>query len=215
MMLLLRYLPTGQAEGNKADMYMYSLFHLDCAWAQRSWFHRDDAPRGSFFSALLALSGSNADVSFMLVCISVRINPLTKTGQPASVIKFFGYQLLQIGDEITAHRCLTLNMPRYFSRSRQSWLNDVIWRPFYLHGLTSIPTWISNYTHYKVWEEITYPFQKSSSCAVEDVEWLSNFIPHWVCMLGFKLNHVSKRAPGDRGWFGITDNYRDFVKKHW
>ena len=107
---------------------------------------------------------------------------------------------------------LTLNMPRYFPRSRQSWLNDVIWRPFYLHGLTSIPILISNYTHYKVWGEITYPFPKSSSCAVEDVEWVSNFIPHWVWMLGFKLNHVSKSAPGDKGWCGITDNYRDFVK---
>ena len=30
---------------------------------------------------------------------------------------------------------------------------------FYLqwHGLTLIPAWISNYIHYKVWDEITYP----------------------------------------------------------
>ena len=32
------------------------------------------------------------------------------------------------------------------------------WGPFYWHGLTLMPTWISNYTHYKVWDEITYPF---------------------------------------------------------
>ena len=29
---------------------------------------------------------------------------------------------------------------------------------FYLHGLTLIPAWISNYIHYKLWDEITYPF---------------------------------------------------------
>ena len=27
--------------------------------------------------------------------------------------------------------------------------------PFYLHGLTLTPAWISNYMHYKVWDEIT------------------------------------------------------------
>ena len=30
--------------------------------------------------------------------------------------------------------------------------------PFYLHGLTLIRAWISNYIHYKVWNEIIYPF---------------------------------------------------------
>ena len=30
--------------------------------------------------------------------------------------------------------------------------------PFYLLGLTLIPAWISNHMHYKVWDEITYPF---------------------------------------------------------
>ena len=30
--------------------------------------------------------------------------------------------------------------------------------PFYQHGLTLIPAWISNYIYYKVWDEITYPF---------------------------------------------------------
>ena len=32
------------------------------------------------------------------------------------------------------------------------------WGPFYWHGLTLIPAWISNYIHYKVWDEIIYPF---------------------------------------------------------
>ena len=29
-------------------------------------------------------------------------------------------------------------------------------RPLNEYGLTSIPGWISNYIHYKVWNEITY-----------------------------------------------------------
>ena len=45
--------------------------------------------------------------------------------------------------------------------------------PFYLHGLTLIPAWISNYTHYEVLYEIT--------CATVEVwEWISNFIPHFT-----------------------------------
>ena len=39
--------------------------------------------------------------------------------------------------------------------------------PFYLHGLTLIPAWISNYTHYNVWEEITYPFLNFNGATVE------------------------------------------------
>ena len=34
----------------------------------------------------------------------------------------------------------------------------IIWSPFYWHGLTLIPTWISNDIHYKMCHEITYPF---------------------------------------------------------
>ena len=33
-----------------------------------------------------------------------------------------------------------------------------LWAPFYQHGLTLILAWISNYIHYKLWDEITYPF---------------------------------------------------------
>ena len=28
--------------------------------------------------------------------------------------------------------------------------------PFYWHGSTLIPTWISDYIHYKMWDEIAY-----------------------------------------------------------
>ena len=46
-----------------------------------------------------------------------------------------------------------------------SW--DMAWAPFYYHGLTSIPAWISNYTHYNVWDEITYPFLNFNGATVE------------------------------------------------
>ena len=39
--------------------------------------------------------------------------------------------------------------------------------PFYKHGLTLIPAWISNHIHYKVWDEITYPFLNFNGATVE------------------------------------------------
>ena len=32
---------------------------------------------------------------------------------------------------------------------------------------TSGPAWISNYTHYNVWDEITYPFLNFNGATVE------------------------------------------------
>ena len=55
-----------------------------------------------------------------------------------------------------------------------------IYGPFHWHGLTLIPTWISNYTHYNVWDEITYPFLNFNGATVEVWEWISNFIPHFT-----------------------------------
>ena len=44
-----------------------------------------------------------------------------------------------------------------------------------MHGtLTLILAWISNYIHYKVWDEITYPFLNFNGCTVEVKEWISN-----------------------------------------
>ena len=43
-----------------------------------------------------------------------------------------------------------------------------------------IPAWISNYIHYKVWDEITYPFPNFNSCTIEVWEWIGNFIPHFT-----------------------------------
>ena len=35
--------------------------------------------------------------------------------------------------------------------------------------------WINNYIHYKIQDEITYPFPNFNGCTVEVWEWLSNF----------------------------------------
>ena len=34
-------------------------------------------------------------------------------------------------------------------------------------ALTFIPAWINNYTHYNVWDEITYPFLNFNGATVE------------------------------------------------
>ena len=39
--------------------------------------------------------------------------------------------------------------------------------PFYWHGLTLIPAWITNYMPGEVWGEITYPFLNFNGCTVE------------------------------------------------
>ena len=65
-------------------------------------------------------------------------------------------------------------------------------------------TWINcnPIIHYKMWDEITYPFPNFNGCTVEVWEWISNIIPHftgecdYLSMLGIKLIHVTKCAPG-------------------
>ena len=72
---------------------------------------------------------------------------------------------------------------------------------FYLHQLTLILTWISNFMFYKVWDEITYSFLNFNSETVDMWEWISNFTPKLkVCVItfpccGFKLIHFSERDP--------------------
>ena len=42
------------------------------------------------------------------------------------------------------------------------------------------PAWISNYIHYKVYDEIIYPFPKFNGAAIELWEWISYFISHFI-----------------------------------
>ena len=41
-------------------------------------------------------------------------------------------------------------------------------------------SWISNYIHFKAWDEITYPFPNFNGCTIEVWEWISNFIPYFT-----------------------------------
>ena len=52
--------------------------------------------------------------------------------------------------------------------------------PFYLHGLTLIPAWISYHIPGKVWNDITNLFPNFNGATVEVREYISNFIPHFV-----------------------------------
>ena len=77
--------------------------------------------------------------------------------------------------------------------------------PFYQHGLTLITAWIGNHMPSKVWDEITYAFLNFNVRTRMD-KW---FHPihyngcNYLSMLGLKLNHVSKRAPGLQGAPGL------------
>ena len=46
--------------------------------------------------------------------------------------------------------------------------------------LTLIPTWISKYIHYKVWNEITYSFTNFNGTTVKVWEWINNFILDFI-----------------------------------
>ena len=40
--------------------------------------------------------------------------------------------------------------------------------------------WISNYIHYEMCDEITYPFPSFNDATVEFGEWINNFIAHFI-----------------------------------
>ena len=53
------------------------------------------------------------------------------------------------------------------------------WRPLLL---TLISARISNYTHYKMWDEITHPYPNFNGATIKVWEWISNFIPQSVTL---------------------------------
>ena len=77
-------------------------------------------------------------------------------------------------------------------------------RPSYLHELTLIP-WINNHIHYKMWDEIIYPFTSFNDCTVEVWEWINNFTPlfigHTITYPWDPSESISlKGAPGVYAW---------------
>ena len=74
-----------------------------------------------------------------------------------------------------------------------SWNETAPGNPLYLQGLTWIPTWISNCTYYKMWDEITHSFPNFNGATVDVWEWKDDFIPHftglWLLIhIGIKVN---------------------------
>ena len=47
-------------------------------------------------------------------------------------------------------------------------------------------TWISNYTHNIVWDDIAYQFSNFNGATVDVWEWISNFIPY---ISGYMINY--------------------------
>ena len=66
---------------------------------------------------------------------------------------------------------LVINLTNLFNKVikwSQHWLlGDKEDKPVFWHGLTLILAWISNYSHYNMWGEITYPFLNFNVCTVE------------------------------------------------
>ena len=52
--------------------------------------------------------------------------------------------------------------------------------PMVADGLALIPTWISNHTHYKIWDGVTNPVANFNGVAIEVWEWISNFVPYFT-----------------------------------
>ena len=61
----------------------------------------------------------------------------------------------------------------------------------WLTWLTLVSAWISNYIHYKVGDENTYPFLNFNGATVEIYEWISN---DHLLIMGFRLIHFCKRG---------------------
>ena len=77
----------------------------------------------------------------------------------------------------------SISDPRLFSHMVR-WTSPM--SPYFLSvapfitGLTSIPGWISNFFHYNVWNEMTYPFSNYNGGTVQIWERISNFIVHFT-----------------------------------
>ena len=59
-----------------------------------------------------------------------------------------------------------------------------------------------------MWVEITYPSPNFNGCNVEVCEGINNFTPQVISShlstLGLKLNHISKKAPGNKKHITLT-----------
>ena len=69
---------------------------------------------------------------------------------------------------------------QYFLAISDFWSSLFTKHLFYKHRLTLTPAWISNYIHYNVGNEITYPFPNFNGAAIEVWEWISDLISNFT-----------------------------------
>ena len=72
------------------------------------------------------------------------------------------------------------------------YLNVSHWDPFYKHGLTLIPAWISNYIHFKCRVNLFIYSQCSTVW-----KWMNKFIPHFS-------GHVISHTCWDQSWTALV-----------
>ena len=68
---------------------------------------------------------------------------------------------------LSINSIISINSVTQMIKAELKNLLAMIWGLFYWHGSISITAWISNHMPGKVWDEITYPFQKFSGCTVQ------------------------------------------------
>ena len=87
----------------------------------------------------------------------------------------WGWWFETLSHPLWRHRNVLLNdMLSHGNDEMGIYRTTPMWR-LLLHGLTSVPTWISNHMHSKVWDEITYPVPNFNSYTVGIWEWIRNF----------------------------------------
>ena len=78
-----------------------------------------------------------------------------------------------------------------------------IWVPLSLDGLILIPVWISNYSHYKAYDENRYSFSNINGYTVEEtLELNRNLLPSHVRLNDIVLTH---HVP----WHQLVNMYMD------
>ena len=106
--------------------------------------------------------------------------------------------VIMSGDDLSPRHCLN-----------QGWLTlmahvHTINDPFYWHGLTLIPAWISNHIQCKMGDDITYPFSNFNGCSRWSFGMDKLFHPtlHWacayLCIQGFQLIYLCKKGTKPR-----------------
>ena len=81
-------------------------------------------------------------------------------------------------------------------RTNVNWPSQFFYKgPLLLTWFNLISEWIRDHIHYKVFDEITYPFLNFNGAAVEVWEWISNspctiWVSDFLSMLGSKLIHI-------------------------